>query len=59
MAEYREGGHTVYDIKYHLVWVTKYRYAILRGEAAVWVPENLAPFFRKLWPLGGVLLGSQ
>ena len=24
--EYRLGSHTVYDIKYHLVWVTKYRY---------------------------------
>ena len=34
MAEYREGAHTVYDIKYHLVWVTKYRYQILRGEIA-------------------------
>jgi len=34
MAEYRKGAHTVYDIKYHLVWVTKYRYKILRGEVA-------------------------
>jgi putative transposase len=31
---YRKGAHTVYDIKYHLVWVTKYRYQILRGEMA-------------------------
>ena len=34
MPEYREGAHTVYDIKYHLVWVTKYRYKVLRGELA-------------------------
>ena len=34
MAEYREGAHTVYDIKYHLVWVTKYRYQVMRGEIA-------------------------
>ena len=34
MAEYREGAHTVYDIKYHVVWVTKYRYKILKGEIA-------------------------
>ena len=34
MPEYRQGAHTVYDIKYHLVWVTKYRYRILRGEIA-------------------------
>ena len=32
MAEYREGAHTVYDVKYHVVWVTKYRYKILKGE---------------------------
>jgi REP-associated tyrosine transposase len=30
--EYREGAHTVYDIKVHLVWVTKYRHKVLRGE---------------------------
>ena len=30
--EYREGAHTVYDIKLHLVWVTKYRYHVLRGD---------------------------
>jgi putative transposase len=33
--EYREGAHTVYDIKVHLVWVTKYRHKVLRGEVAV------------------------
>ena len=30
--EYRKGSHTVFDIKYHFVWVTKYRYKILRGK---------------------------
>ena len=34
MTEYRKGAHTVYDIKYHVVWVTKYRYQVLRGEIA-------------------------
>src|SRR3954471_16402379 len=34
MAEYRHSGHAVCDIKYHLVWITKYRYRILRGEVA-------------------------
>ena len=33
--EYREGAHTVYDLKYHLVWVTKYRYKVLSGDLAV------------------------
>jgi putative transposase len=32
--EYRLGSHTVYDIKYHVVWVTKYRYKVLVGEIA-------------------------
>ena len=32
MAEYRTGAHTVYQIEYHFVWVTKYRYKVLTGE---------------------------
>jgi putative transposase len=32
--EYRQGAHTVYDLKYHAVWVTKYRYKVLVGELA-------------------------
>jgi putative transposase len=35
MVEYRKGAHTVYDLKYHLVWVTKYRYDVMRGEIAI------------------------
>ena len=34
MPDYRKGAHTVYDIQYHFVWVTKYRYQVLRGETA-------------------------
>ena len=33
--EYGKGPHTVYDIQYHVVWVTKYRYQILSGEVAL------------------------
>jgi len=29
MDEYNKGSHTVYDIKYHVIWVTKYRYKVL------------------------------
>jgi putative transposase len=32
--EYHHSGHAVWDIKYHLVWITKYRYKVLRGEVA-------------------------
>ncbi|TGA97992.1 IS200/IS605 family transposase [Sporolactobacillus shoreae] len=28
------GSHTVYDIQYHIVWTTKYRYKILHGKVA-------------------------
>jgi len=34
MAEYRHSAHAVWDIKYHLVWITKYRYKVLRGDVA-------------------------
>ena len=34
MVEYRKGPHTVYDMQYHFVWVTKYRYHVLRGPVA-------------------------
>ena len=34
MPDYRKGSHTIYDIQYHCVWVTKYRYQVLRGEVA-------------------------
>ena len=39
MPDYRRGAHTVYDIKYHLVWVTKYRYEVLRGDVAIRVRD--------------------
>ena len=32
MVEYRTSAHPVFDIKYHFVWITKYRYKILRGR---------------------------
>ena len=31
---YRKTSHAVYDLKYHLVWITKYRKPVLRGEIA-------------------------
>ena len=30
--KYRYGSHTIYNIEYHFVWVTKYRYKLLTGE---------------------------
>ena len=34
MAEYRRSAHAVYDLKYHVVWITKYRYKVLTGRVA-------------------------
>ncbi|WP_258087308.1 IS200/IS605 family transposase [Xenorhabdus bovienii] len=31
--DYRYGSHTAFQIEYHFVWVTKYRYKVLTGEA--------------------------
>ena len=35
MENYRTGAHTRFDIKYHFVWVNKYRKAVLTGEVGV------------------------
>src|SRR5215467_713295 len=32
MESYKRGSHTVWDCKYHVVWVTKYRYPVLGGD---------------------------
>ena len=39
MAEYNKGSHTVYDIKYHIVWVTKYRYHVLHKKIGIRLRE--------------------
>ena len=39
MERYRESSHTVYDIKYHIVWITKYRKPVLRADIAQRVRE--------------------
>jgi putative transposase len=32
MGKNRKGSHSIYDLKVHIVWVTKYRYHVLKGE---------------------------
>ena len=39
MEHYRKTSHAVYDIKYHVVWITKYRKPVLQGEIALRVRE--------------------
>ena len=41
MEAYKRGGHTVWDCKYHVVWVTKYRYPVLGGDVGVRCRELL------------------
>ena len=36
---YRHGAHTTTDLKVHLVWIPKYRKAVLTGEVAVRVRD--------------------
>ena len=39
MEHYRTGSHSRFDIKYHFVWVTKYRKSILTGEVGTRLRE--------------------
>ena len=35
MKNYRKTSHSVYDLKYHLVWITKYGKPVFFGDVAV------------------------
>ena len=39
MKDYRRGAHSVFEIHLHLVWTTKYRKPVLRGDVGVRVRE--------------------
>ena len=39
MEHYRTSAHTRFDLKYHFVWITKYRKAILGGQAGLRLRE--------------------
>jgi putative transposase len=36
---YRKTSHSVYDLKYHIVWITKYRKPVLQGQVALRLRE--------------------
>jgi len=44
MQYYKTGPHTRYDIKYHIVWLTKYRKPIMEGS----VSERLRELIRQI-----------
>ena len=33
MRDAKPGSHTVWECKYHVVWITKYRFPVLGGDA--------------------------
>jgi hypothetical protein len=41
MEAYKRGSHTVWDCKYHVVWITKYRYPVLGGDVGIRCRELL------------------
>ena len=42
MTHYSHGNHTVYHHRYHLVWITKYRYRVLQGPLRLRIREIIA-----------------
>jgi putative transposase len=46
MENYRRSSHSVYDIKYHIVWITKYRKQVLNGVIAERVRELIREICR-------------
>ena len=49
MESYKRGSHTVWDCKYHLVWVTKYRYGVLAGDVGTRCREILSNVTDEVW----------
>ena len=48
MENYTKGSHTVYHHRYHLVWITKYRYKVLSGKIQIRTRELLAQISEEL-----------
>ena len=48
MEHYRKGSHSVYDLKVHLVWITKYRKPVLFGDVAVRVRDLIREICKAL-----------
>ena len=48
MKDYKRGSHAVWDCKYHLVWITKYRYPVLAGDVGLRTRELLRDIARSL-----------
>jgi putative transposase len=48
MENYRKTSHSVYDLKYHLVWITKYRKPVFFGDVAIRLRELIREICKSL-----------
>jgi len=46
MKDYKSASHSVWDCKYHLVWITKYQYPVLAGDVGERTRELLREIAR-------------
>ena len=53
MRRYRLGAHTKSDLKVHLVWIPKYRKAVLTGEVAIRARDLIREIASSESDLGG------
>lgn len=51
-GDYRKTPHTVYELKYHFVWIPKYRYAVLEGA----LRERLEVLINQICDSMGILI---
>ncbi len=52
MQNYKSGSHTRFDIKYHIVWITKYRKPVMIGQVA----ERLRDLIRQICQANDVVI---
>lgn len=48
IKEYRKTSHSVYDLQYHLVWITKYRKPVFIGDVADRMHEMIREICKSL-----------
>ena len=46
MAEYRHSAHATFDLKYHVIWITKYRY---KGRSSRKLQEEFPELRKRYW----------
>src|SRR5271167_3824074 len=46
MQDAKPGSHTIWDCKYHIVWITKYRFPVLGGDVGQRARELLREIAR-------------